>query len=90
MRNGCAVVVVFGVPVDGRRGAPSPPANQTIDVLIGNREKQKKEGRGGGGRDGKWPGDALVIVSRTTQPNRKRKPLLLMAVNSSPSLRSSL
>lgn len=48
MRNGCAVVVVFGVPVDGRRGAPSPPANQTIDVLIGNREKQKKEGRGGG------------------------------------------
>jgi hypothetical protein len=49
MRNGCAVVVVFGVPVDGRRGAPSPPANQTIDVLIGNREKQKKEGRRGGG-----------------------------------------
>ena len=43
MRNGCAAVVVFGVPVDGRRGAPSPPTNQTIDVLIGNREKQKKE-----------------------------------------------
>ena len=67
MRNGCAAVVVFGVPVDGRRGAPSPPTNQTIDVLIGNREKQKKEEGGEGMENGRVTRSLSSHVLYTTK-----------------------
>ena len=55
------------VPVDGRRGAPSPPTNQTIDVLIGNREKQKKEEGGEGMENGRVTRSLSSHVLYTTK-----------------------